>query len=105
MLGQKFKTVHYIVASLLKVAAHTEIGLIFCWIIIADKAGYRNSFIKFLSKRMFIRYDKTTYALYLIGPLVTLLVYGSLQHGANYDFPEIVSKIITLINNLENTCH
>lgn len=75
----------------MKVAAHLEVAFVFSWIIIAEISGYQNRFIKFLSAKFFIRYSKTTYAMYLFTPIVAILTYGLTRNGLSYDFPEIVS--------------
>lgn len=75
------------------VASYLEVAFIFCWVIVADTAGYQNLFVKFLSQRFFIRYSKTTYATYLISPIVATLIGGLTNEGLSYDFPIIVSLI------------
>lgn len=57
----------------------------------ADKLGYKNNFIKFLSKRGFIQGAKTTYAVFLITPVVNILIVGLTSRGLSYDFPEMVN--------------
>jgi hypothetical protein len=91
MLGMTFKDAPVIVASCLKVLAHVNMGLLFCWVIVADSSGYRNAIVRFLSRDYFIRYAKTTYATYLIGPIVTFSVYGLTRSGTSNDVLETVS--------------
>lgn len=99
MISPLYKKAPTVIASLLKVSAHIEVGFVFCWIIAADKLGYRNGFIKFLSKRGFIKNAKSTYALYLITPVVTMLFGGLARSGLTYDFPEMVIDCsLTLMN-------
>lgn len=91
MLGQLLKKAPVVLASLLKVSAHLEVGFVFCWVIIADNSGYRNVFIQFLSRKFFSRYAKTTYAMYLISPTIATLMYGLSSSAGSFNFPEIVS--------------
>jgi hypothetical protein len=91
LLGMTFKDAPVIVASCLKVVAHFNMGLLFCWVIAVDASGYHNAFVKFLSKGFFVRYAKTTYATYLIGPIITFSVYGLTRSGTSNDLIETVS--------------
>jgi hypothetical protein len=91
LLGMTCKDAPVIVASCLKVVAHVNMGLLFCWVIVVDASGYRNGFVRFLSGSFFVRYAKTTYATYLIGPIVTFSVYGLTRSGTSNDVLETVS--------------
>lgn len=75
----------------MKVSAHLEVAFVACWVIIAEKSGYQNLLLKTLSRGGFIRYAKTSYAMFLIGPIVTMLIYGLLSGGSTLNSPEIVS--------------
>jgi hypothetical protein len=76
------------------IAAHLEVAFVACWVIIADTSGYRNHFISFLSHDRFVRYSKRSYAIYLVSPIITLLVYGLCSQEGSLNIPEIVSKKI-----------
>lgn len=94
MTGPLLKSASVFVASLMKIIAHIDVAFVFCWIIVCDKSGFRNTFISFLSKDVFNRYAKTTYALYLVAPVVVMLLYGISENSGTYSFPEIVSKMV-----------
>lgn len=91
MFGSFYKNAAVHLASIMKIGVHLEVGLVFCWVIIAENSNYQNCFIRFLSKKVFIRYAKTTYTLYLIAPIVTIFLYGLKKSGSTYEFPEMVS--------------
>lgn len=91
MSSMYFKTASTIAASVSKVLAHIGVGAAYCWIIIADVSGYRGSFIKFLSRSVFTENAKYTYAMYMLSPIVTQLIYGLTRTGASFRIPEIVS--------------
>jgi hypothetical protein len=103
MISPFYKTAPNIVASIMKVSAHLEVGFVFCWIIVAEKLGHKNLFVKFLSKRFFIQVAKSTYSMYLITPIIAILISGLTSNGLSYDFPEMVSennRSLNLINNV-----
>lgn len=99
-----YETPPTLIASIMKVLAHLEIGFVFCWIIIADKLDYKNAFIRFLSKKAFNSASKKSYAMYLITPVVATLICGLTKSGLTYEFPEMVSDI-TSINNFNSFIH
>lgn len=86
-----FKTASSAVASVSMVLAHLGVGVVYCWIIITDVSGYHGTFTKFLSSSFFSENAKYTYAMYMLSPVVTQLIYGLTQTGASFRVPEIVS--------------
>ena len=59
--------------------------------IVADSSEYKNQFINFLSGQYFADANHT-YAIYLLAPIVTTLVYGLTKNGTSYNPPESVSE-------------
>lgn len=98
MISPFYKKASTLEASIMKVSAHLEVGFVFCWIIVADKLGYKNLFVNFLSKKVFIQLAKSTYAMYLITPIIATLISGLTRSGLSYDFPEMVNKFECSLN-------
>lgn len=100
MFGQLYKSASVLLASIMKIAAHLEVGFVFCWVIVADNSGFKNGFLKFLSKGFFVRDAKITYAMYLVAPIITKLTYGLMKSGGGFDFPDIVSwRLLAIIDS------
>lgn len=99
MVGLLFKNSSSLLASFMMVSAHLEVGFVFCWIIVFDVSGYHNYLIRFLSQKFFVRVAKTTYPMYLLSPIITMMIYGLMQTGSTFRFPEIVSYVKWKIDN------
>jgi peptidoglycan/LPS O-acetylase OafA/YrhL len=88
-----FQFMEYLLAvsPYLMVLYHIVVAFVFCQIIAADASGENNCLIRFLSKEIFARYSKITYAVYLIHPIVIIFTFGMLGHGMPGNLVEFVS--------------
>jgi peptidoglycan/LPS O-acetylase OafA/YrhL len=80
---------------------HIAVAFVPCQIIAADASGENKYLVRFLSKELFVRYSKLTYAVYLINPIVIVFTFGMLGNGILGNLVEFVSGKLEILYSYE----
>jgi peptidoglycan/LPS O-acetylase OafA/YrhL len=89
------------VSSVIELSCHITVAFVFCQIIAAEALGENNFLVRFLSKDVFIRYSKLTYAVYLIHPILINIIFGLLGNALQVNVLEFVSMTIEIERQFE----
>jgi peptidoglycan/LPS O-acetylase OafA/YrhL len=89
------------VSSVIELSCHITVAFVFCQIIAAEALGEKKFLVRFLSKDVFVRYSKLTYAVYLIHPIFINIIFGLLGNALQVNVVEFVSITIEIERHLE----